>query len=89
MMFVRVKKIGAYECLYLVENAREADGTFSAWSKRWGVATRSRRPRCVDRQDVAPLRLWSPGFGSDSVRGDPAALPITVPGCARVTRAAA
>ena len=33
-MFVRVKKIGAYEYLYLVENAREGGGTYSAWSKR-------------------------------------------------------
>jgi hypothetical protein len=46
MMFVRVKKIGAYGYLYLVENAREADDVFSAWSKRCSVGTRSRRPRC-------------------------------------------
>ena len=41
-MFVRVKKIGAYEYLYLVENAREGVATCSASSRRSAGATRSR-----------------------------------------------
>ena len=46
-MFVRVKKIGAYEYLYLVENAREGGRHVqlsSASSRRLAGATRS-RPR--------------------------------------------
>ena len=43
-MFVRVKKIGAYEYLYLVENAREGGRHVSASSRRSAGATRS-RPR--------------------------------------------
>jgi hypothetical protein len=33
-MFVRVKKIGKYEYLYLVENAREGGNMCNAWLKR-------------------------------------------------------
>ena len=42
-MFVRVKQIGAYEYLYLVENAREG-AICSASSRRSAGAMRS-RPR--------------------------------------------
>jgi hypothetical protein len=52
-------------------------------------SARERLGRGMDRQDVAPLRLWSLGFGSDSVRGDPAAPLVTASGSARVTRAGA
>ena len=40
MMFVRVKKIGAYEYLYLVENAREGGRHVQRVVKRWNVGTR-------------------------------------------------
>ena len=43
-MFVRVKKIGAYEYLYLVENAARAAAMYSASSRRSAGARRS-RPR--------------------------------------------
>jgi hypothetical protein len=80
LMFVRVKKIGAYEYLYLVENGREGGRHIQRVVRRWNE---------VDRQDIAPLQLWSPGFGSDSVRGDPAAPADHALGSALVTRAEA
>ena len=43
-MFVRVKKIGAYEYLYLVETHARAGATFSASSRRSAGATRSKPP---------------------------------------------
>ena len=43
-MFVRVKKIGAYEYLYLVETPARAAAMYSASSRRLAGATRS-RPR--------------------------------------------
>jgi hypothetical protein len=45
-MFIRVKKIGAYEYLYLVENAREGAVTSSASSRHLAAATQSRAPTC-------------------------------------------
>jgi hypothetical protein len=43
-MFIRVKKIGPYEYLYLVENAREGGRHVQRVIKALGCATRSRTP---------------------------------------------
>jgi hypothetical protein len=40
-MFVRVKKIGAYEYLYLVDNAREGPAVMCGSSRRSGGPVRS------------------------------------------------
>ena len=50
-MFIRVKKIGPYECFYLVENAREGDrpkatATSSASSRRLAAVMPSRTLTC-------------------------------------------
>ena len=46
-MFIRVKKIGPYEYLYLVENAARAAATSSASSRRSAAATRWRTRTCL------------------------------------------
>ena len=43
-MFVRVKKIGAYEYLYLVGTRARADAMSSALSRRSAGATKSKLP---------------------------------------------
>jgi hypothetical protein len=45
-MFIRVKKIGPYEYLYLVENAREGGRTSSVSSRHSAVAMRSKAQTC-------------------------------------------
>jgi len=45
-MFVRVKKIGRYEYLYLVENAREGGRHVQRLSRSLAGAMRSKPPVC-------------------------------------------
>jgi hypothetical protein len=45
-MLIRVKKIGPYEYLYLVENDREGGRHLQRGSKRRGDAMRSRTSTC-------------------------------------------
>ena len=45
-MFIRVKKIGPYEYLYLVENAREGGRHVQRVIKALGRRTGSRAPIC-------------------------------------------
>ena len=45
-MFIRMKKIGPYEYLYLVENAREGGRHVQRVIKALGDAMRSKTPTC-------------------------------------------
>src|SRR5277367_2933436 len=56
-MFVRVKKIGGYEYLYLVENVREGGRHVQRSSKHLAAATRSKTPACSTASSLPPLGI--------------------------------